>query len=96
MDWFAPRPWVAAVGFLGIMVVLLAFCGRRDKTPVIDIVSPQAEVNAIQRERDGKVANSFNSIDAQRERDDAKIKETTNRPKRKGNVNAQQLENMLR
>lgn len=94
--WLKGNPWVAVTFLLSLVAFGLIFCKREKPKPVIDIVSPQNTVNQIQRERDENIRETFNAVDERRRRDDERIKETRNRPRRKGDVNAGDLENMLR
>lgn len=95
-QWLRKNLWVFGFGLLLFIILYSLFCGGRDTKPEINIVSPQKEVNAIQRERDETISNSFNAIDSQRERDDKKIEETQTKPRKRGNVNARELEEMLK
>lgn len=93
LAWVRRNLWLTVCIALALVLLLVWMSGDETKPVKVDV--PYEEINAVQKERDGDIANTFNAIDNQRAKDDAKIANSKKKPIRTGNVTANQLEEML-
>lgn len=93
--WIKARKVLVIAVVLGIVVLLLLLTGGDDK-PEIRIRETQEETEALQKKVDERIGSDFNAIDRKREEDDRKVREASNKTPPKKNVNARELEEMLR
>lgn len=94
--WVIDNKWLVAVALAITIALVCLLFGFREPKPELKIYDPRTEIDGIQRERDEKIGANFNAIDRQRAEDDNRIKQANRKLPVNRNVNAKELEEMLR
>lgn len=100
---YAKRAWEFILRYKHLLLITVALMlilfvvWRRDDKPVdVQIVVPRQEIENLHKTRREELERSLKELEREREEMNRKLREVQERTRRKGNVNAKELEELLK